>query len=199
MIGDPPKPTGWHYQRQLELVAAGDAPSGKNYVTFRNADARPRHQALQGFAVDGRKIRQLELSFRVRGKELRPASAKSPFPRVRLVFYDDNRAEVTETTIGAWRDSFEWAHGNRSDCRSGPGRECIIQIGLAGGLGEISFDAFTLKGLKEPARSSRTRTDPCKAAASGRGPCVVMRRSLAAARGAARCYLPRMVASFPSS
>ena len=54
--GDPPRPVGWHYQRQLKVISDGDAPSGKNYVLFSNDQPGRPSQALQGFAVDGRKV-----------------------------------------------------------------------------------------------------------------------------------------------
>ena len=50
--GDPPVPTGWHYQRQLELVVGKDAPEGKNYITFSNVTPGRSSQARQGFAVE---------------------------------------------------------------------------------------------------------------------------------------------------
>ncbi len=36
VAGDPPRPLGWHYQRQLKIVADRSAPEGKQYVTFSN-------------------------------------------------------------------------------------------------------------------------------------------------------------------
>ena len=71
VAGDPPVPTGWHYQRQLELVVDKDAPEGKNYVTFKNTTPGRESQARQGFAVDGRKVAHLQISARVRGKDIR--------------------------------------------------------------------------------------------------------------------------------
>ena len=62
VAGDPPAPTGWYYQRQLELIHDKDAPEGKNYVTFKNTTPGRGSQALQGFAVDGRKVVQLRIS-----------------------------------------------------------------------------------------------------------------------------------------
>ena len=40
--GDPPLPTGWHYQRQLKVIEGKDAPEGDRYVTFSNATAGPQ-------------------------------------------------------------------------------------------------------------------------------------------------------------
>ena len=72
VIGDPPQVAGWHYQRQMEVVTADDAPSGKRYVRFHNAEAGRGSQALQAFAVDGRYVRQLQLSVRVRYRNVQP-------------------------------------------------------------------------------------------------------------------------------
>ena len=72
MSGDPPQAAGWHYQRQMEVVTADDAPSGKHYVRFHNAEPGRGAQALQGFAVDGRYVRQLEFSVRVRYRNVQP-------------------------------------------------------------------------------------------------------------------------------
>ena len=72
VIGDPPQVAGWHYQRQMEVVTADDAPSGKRYVRFHNAEPGRGAQALQAFAVDGRYVRQLELSVRARYHDIRP-------------------------------------------------------------------------------------------------------------------------------
>ena len=52
-----PQPAGWHYQRQLTLKSdAQTAHDGKNFVKFHNTEPGRGSQALQGFAVDGRKV-----------------------------------------------------------------------------------------------------------------------------------------------
>jgi len=149
-ISQPPVPDCWYYQRQLELVSEADAPRGKNYVLFRNSTPGRPAQALQGFAVDGRKIRQLEVSFKVRGKELRPGVAPNQFPRMMLLFYDDDRVQVGEAAVGGWRDTFNWTLETRRVPVPQKARECIMQIGLLGALGEIAYDAIEVRGLREP-------------------------------------------------
>ena len=84
MIGDPPQAAGWHYQRQMEVVAAGDAPSGKRYVRFHNAESGRGAQALQAFAVDGRYVRQLDLSVRVRYHDVQPGANALQLPLVEV-------------------------------------------------------------------------------------------------------------------
>ena len=103
-MGDPPVPVGWHYTRQMELVSGSDAPSGKNYVLFTNSLTGRPSQALQGFAIDGRKIRQIEVSLWVRGRENRPADRAG----VVISFYDENRADAGRAVLGPWSGTFAW-------------------------------------------------------------------------------------------
>ncbi len=139
--GDPPTPTGWHYQRQLELVVDDDAPSGKNYVTFRNSEPGRGCRALQGMAVDGRKINELEISFMVRGSGIRPGQSRRQQPVLAVTFYDENRAVLGQRVLGPWRGTFDWQHETARCEVPKRAREAIVRIGLFGAVGEISFDA----------------------------------------------------------
>ena len=56
------EPAGWHYQRQLALENdPASAPNGRRFVTFQNKEPGLAAHALQGFAVDGRKVSKLRL------------------------------------------------------------------------------------------------------------------------------------------
>ena len=58
-----PQPAGWHYQQQLTLKSdAQAAHDGKNFVEFHNTEPGRGCQALQGFAVDGRKVSAIQVS-----------------------------------------------------------------------------------------------------------------------------------------
>lgn len=148
VAGEEPAPTGWHYQRQLELVSDGSAPSGKNYVTFRNAEPGRASQALQGFAVDGRRVRRLAVSLMVRGQNIRPGQNPRQLPVLNVVFYDENRGKIGEAPVGGWRGSFPWRPETRQIDVPRLAREAILRIGLLGAVGEISFDDIQLKAVK---------------------------------------------------
>jgi protein-L-isoaspartate(D-aspartate) O-methyltransferase len=145
--GQPPQPTAWHYQRQLEVLSDG-APSGKHCVRFKNAEPGRSSQALQGFAVDGRKVKQLEITVRARGQDLRPAQTGLPFPRIVVSFFDENRNVVGEGMVGPWRGTFPWQLETERINVPPRAREAIIQIGLLGALGELTLDALTLSAVK---------------------------------------------------
>jgi len=146
--GQPPQVTAWHYQRQMELLSGGEAPSGKNCVLFKNLQPGRGSQALQGFAVDGRKVKQLEITVRVRGQDLRPAQTGAPFPRMVVTFFDENRSVVGEAYVGPWRGTFAWQLDTARIAVPPKAREAILQIGLLGALGELTLDAITLSAAK---------------------------------------------------
>jgi len=146
--GDPPTPAGWHYQRQLTLVSDSSAPSGKNCVTFTNKEPGRGAQALQGLAVDGRKVKELEVSLRVRGSQLRPGQNLQQMPALVITFFDENRGRVGQRVLGPWRDTFPW-QPEVARCEVPPrAREAVVHIGMFGGVGEVSFDKIELKAVK---------------------------------------------------
>lgn len=149
LAGTSTLPVGWHYQRQLELVAGKDAPEGKNYIEFKNTTAGRGAQALQGFAVDGRKVAQLVLSVQVRAKNVRPGQNARQVPGIVISFYDKNRATIGETGMGGWRGTFDWQTETKRINVPLRAREAGLRIGLFGAVGDIAFDALELKSAKK--------------------------------------------------
>ncbi len=142
--GDPPAPDGWHYQRQLELVSAKDAPEGEHYVVFTNETAGRGSHALQGFAVNVKEVPRLELSVLVRGKDIRPGQNARQLPVIIISFYDENRATISEVGLGPWRGTFDWQYESRRFVVPRKAREAVLRIGLLGATGEIAFDDLKL-------------------------------------------------------
>jgi protein-L-isoaspartate(D-aspartate) O-methyltransferase len=148
VTGDPPEPVAWHYARQMQLLSAPDAPSGKNYVVFRNTEPGRPAQVLQGFAVDGRKVKLLEVALRVRGREIRAGQNANQLPRLIIVYYDENRATVGEAAMSPWRGSFPWQRDTARLAVPVRAREAIVRIGLTGAVGEIAFDQIELHAAR---------------------------------------------------
>ena len=154
------EPAGWHYQRQLTLQAeCADAPDGKSYVTFHNAEPGRGSHALQGFAVDGREVSTLRLIL------LGPRRQHPP----RRASQTNCRRSSSRSTTSAARRSAK----NRSAHSPAPSlgvdedkslrvplraREAILRIGLLGAVGELSLDDLRLQPQRiRPA--SRQRID----------------------------------------
>ncbi|MFH1922812.1 MAG: protein-L-isoaspartate(D-aspartate) O-methyltransferase [Planctomycetota bacterium] len=146
---DADKPAGWHYQRQLELISNGDAPSGNNYVTFTNSEPGRGCRALQGFAVDGREVKRLKLTLHVRGEDIRSGVFSSDLPAAAVTFYDENRATTGQDMMGPWRGTFSWRQQSATLDVPLHARAAILRIGLLGATGEISFDAIELAADRE--------------------------------------------------
>jgi protein-L-isoaspartate(D-aspartate) O-methyltransferase len=139
------EPTGWHYQRQLKMVTgAADAPDGNAYVVFRNDEPGRGCQALQGFAVDGRKVSALRLSLSASAENVRPGQQPTQWPAAVITFYDERRAVVGEEAVGPFAGTFPWRRSERMIRVPLAAREAIIRIGLLGAVGELSIDDLRL-------------------------------------------------------
>ena len=147
---DHAKPSGWHYQRQLQLVTAKDAPEGDRYVLFANTEPGRASRAMQGLAVDGRKVSELEILLKVRAKNVTVGTSKDELPLLGITFYDERRGEAKPGGyLGPWRGTFDWQTESETIKVPPNAREAIVRIGLHGATGEISFDDVQIKAVKK--------------------------------------------------
>ncbi len=141
------RPEGWHYQRQLNLVEdRATAPDGTRFVQFQNEQPGRGCRALQGFAVDGRKVSMLRLSFFVQGKNIGYGLQRDQWPQVIVTFYDQDRQAIGNEKVGPFFSSFAWRQEKADLAVPLQAREAILRIGLLGATGEIAFDQFELSG-----------------------------------------------------
>ena len=146
LTGKPPQPVGWHYVRQMTIESDHESPAGKHYATFRNNEPGRGCQALQGFAVDGRKVTQLDVSLVVRGRNIRPGQTPQQVPALGIVFYGENRVSLPEEgLIGPWVGSFDWQTEKKRIKVPTRARSAIVHIGLLGAVGELSLGKIELK------------------------------------------------------
>jgi protein-L-isoaspartate(D-aspartate) O-methyltransferase len=138
-------PARWHYQRQLTLALDPNAPEGKQYATFRNDTPGRAAHALQGFAVNGRQVSRLELTFWIKGDDIRPGQQTNDWPRIVVTFYDERRATISEQSIGPFTGTFAWKQQMGTIRVPLRAREAILRIGLIGAVGELSLDDLRLR------------------------------------------------------
>lgn len=144
-IKDGKSPAGWHYQRQLTLVTdRSTAPDGRRFVTFRNQEPGRGCHALQGFAVDGRKVAKLRVTCSVRGVNIRAGAEPDEWPMIVITFYDDRRAMIGEGKVGPFFGTFDWQTESQTVRVPLKAREAIMRIGLLGAVGELSLDRVQL-------------------------------------------------------
>jgi protein-L-isoaspartate(D-aspartate) O-methyltransferase len=136
---------GWYYQRQLSRATATDAPEGSHYVTFQNAVPGKHALAIQGFAIDGRQVRQLELSAWVKCSGVRPGQRSDELPVVLVSFYDEHRNTIAPQWLGPFRGTQPWQHKTKRIRVPPEAREGFVRLGLFGAVGQVSLDDVQLR------------------------------------------------------
>ncbi len=141
VVGDQQLPAGWHYLRQATVIEnSSEAPEGKRFLHFENEEPGRGCRALQGFALDGREVSHLAVSYRVRGKSIRPGQDRTQWPYVAVTFYDKRRGMLGTDVIGPYRGTFEWTRVRQDLEVPVHTREAIIRIGLLGATGRLDID-----------------------------------------------------------
>ena len=139
------RPAAWHYQRQLIYERDKKAPSGKRLVMFKNSEPGRGAQALQGFAIDGREVRQLQVSLSISGQKLQFGSLPGQAPMLAITFYDENRKPLGQQVVGPWRGNFGWKHITQLINVPTRAREAIVRVGLFGATGRLRVDNIDLR------------------------------------------------------
>ena len=104
--------------------------------------------ALQGMAVDGRKVHELEFSLWVRAVDVKAGRNNEEVPILGVNFYDENRATVGDAWLGPWKGTFGWRREVELIAVPPQAREAVLRIGLHGGVGEICFDDIQVKPVR---------------------------------------------------
>jgi protein-L-isoaspartate(D-aspartate) O-methyltransferase len=139
-------PANWHYLRQAVAVAdAWGSPQPNRYLSLTNSEPGKASQALQGMALDGRKVRSVKLSVRVRGEKLRPSPTSAEGAVVLVTFYDQRRAAIGTQWLGPWEGSFDWKSASAVLLVPRATREAIVRLSLSGGTGRLDLDDLTLE------------------------------------------------------
>jgi protein-L-isoaspartate(D-aspartate) O-methyltransferase len=156
LIGDTTQPAAWHYLRQAAVAEPGsepDAAHASRWLSFSNEQAGRSSQALQGFAVDGRKVSRLKLVVDVRGADLVADPASGGAPAIFVTFFDDRRAAIGDAGLGPWTGSFDWREESKEIAVPLAAREAIVAVGLHGGTGRLDVDNVSLS----PATADKPR------------------------------------------
>ena len=134
LLDDGKRPQGWHYLRQAVVV--GDS----RYLSFSNTEPGKASRALQGLALDGRRVAAITLSARTRGQDLQPGPTPSQRAAVMITFYDSRRAVIGSERLADWQGSFDWQVFSKTISVPLAAREAIVRLGLLGGVGRLDLD-----------------------------------------------------------
>lgn len=155
IAGDSNEPVAWYYQRQMKIVTDEKAPDGRNFLRFTNSVPGRPAQIMQGIALDGRAVQEIELSIMVRAKDAvgpqQRGTNKMLYtePVVLIVYFDENRARLkNENWLGPFRGTFDWKKASKTIQIPPATREINIVLGMLGATGQIDFDLAELKVTK---------------------------------------------------
>jgi len=133
---------GWHYQRRSTLMPESPV-DGTRYIRFLAEDDGQNAQALQGTAVNGRRLGSLEFSVWAQAADIRPGS-RGEQAAIVVHFYDNRRREVATEVVMNWRGTLTWEQTQQQIQIPRTAREMIIRIGLNGATGQLDLDNFTM-------------------------------------------------------
>lgn len=148
-------PLGWYYLRQMEAPEAPNAPEGKRVIVFQNQTPGRASQALQAVGVNGRRFRELEVSFWVRTTDAQTGAEDHEVPQLQLRFYDERRNNVGTFRLGPYLGTTIWTKRRGVFRIPGRARLAVMGIGLFGATGEAQFDDVRLEGRTKVTRRKR--------------------------------------------
>ncbi len=138
---------GWYYQRGLSWEMTPG--SSNHFVEFEN-DSRGRPtNLLQGLALDGRLVRKVRLSAKMRLSDVQPGLERDELPAAVIRFYDERRAMLGSQWIGLARGTKPWKSESRVFRVPSEAREAIVSIGLFGATGKAAFDDVQLEAVTD--------------------------------------------------
>ncbi|WP_298869309.1 protein-L-isoaspartate(D-aspartate) O-methyltransferase [uncultured Gimesia sp.] len=138
------KADNWHYQRKVTLIKRG-APEGSSYLEFENEQSGGMSQILQGMALDGSKVRSLEMSLQVSYLNTVQGAKTYQKPGIIVHFYDSIRRNIGQAYIGPWIGSRDWHLETKKLSIPPQTREAVIQLGLNGGTGILKIDNLKIE------------------------------------------------------
>ncbi len=150
VAGDPPAPTGWHYQRQLKVVDGQGRPRGRALRHLQQRHAGPQQPGparIRRRRAEG--ARSCSFRRRSAARTSGPARTHSNCPASSSVSTTRTGPPVGEAGLGPWRGTFDWQPETKRINVPLKAREAVLRIGLLGAVGEISFDAIEVKAVKK--------------------------------------------------
>ena len=137
-------PDVWYYQRQCTWMTGVEAPKGTHYLKMSNSIPNLNACIMQGFAVDGKKVRRLKFTYSVKGEELYMNPDTGELPRVQIVFYDERVSDIARVEGRFWKGSFDWRTERVYFDVPPKATSAIIQFGLYGSVGTLYLDNVEL-------------------------------------------------------
>ena len=151
-------PRGWYYVRSGQVESTLDAPMEAQVMKFVNSTPGRDAHTMQAFGLDGRHIREIAISYWIRGNRLQAGRSAQEQPGFMIEFYGHNRAPVGFVQRRNGSGSFAWKQASERVQVPAAARLAVIGIGLFGATGEVWWDGMQIKptGFR-PSASTKAR------------------------------------------
>src|SRR5436190_8083280 len=124
---------GWYYEKHVKWETDKKAPDGEHYVSFTNHEPGVSAHLLQGFGIDGRKVKQLKVSAQVMTKDSAQGAEANEKCYILFTLYDDQRHDLGMQVMGPFLGNSDWHEETQTFDIPATAREGIFRIGLFGG------------------------------------------------------------------
>jgi protein-L-isoaspartate(D-aspartate) O-methyltransferase len=140
---------GWYYERLVTRRADNNAPDGQHVAEFSNTVPNLDSHLLQGFAIDGRTVKQLDVSGWIKTDNVVAGNLdRDQKPYIAITLYDDVRRQIERLDIGPFIGTAAWHEERKTFTIPPNAREAIIRIGLFGATGTACYDKIEIKKSK---------------------------------------------------
>lgn len=136
---------GWYYEMRAERITDAAAPDGSHCLQFKNTEPGLQTRLLQGFAVDGRRVTELEVAGWVKLKDVRKGPQSDDQAMIAVTFFDDERRELGHYVLGPFSGSADWHEEKKKLAVPNKAREGILRVGLFGASGEMCVDKLQFR------------------------------------------------------
>jgi len=138
-------PMGWYYVRQAVVQKDKSAHAGAGYLKFSNQTPGRGSQALQAVGMDGRRVREIQISLWARTTDVRSGQMAHQLPHVELSYYDKRRALAGSSRLGPWQGTRNWSRQKVTVRVPSKARLAVIAVGLFGAVGQLDVDRLELE------------------------------------------------------
>jgi protein-L-isoaspartate(D-aspartate) O-methyltransferase len=141
---------GWYYERLISWEADPKSPDGGHHVCFKNTEPGVGAHLLQGFAIDGRKVKELHVSGWVKTENAQQGATRDEYCTLAFTLYDEERRDLGTHLFNPIRGTTDWHEQSKTFRIPVNAREGIFRIGLFGATGTACFDKLEIKKVEKP-------------------------------------------------
>lgn len=142
-------PYGWYYVRQGKLVPDPSSRGGNHVLQFSNNTPGRGAQALQALGIDGRLVRKLDVSVRVRVNQVKADPTSKRQASVAISFFDEGRSPIRTEVLGPWSGTMDWIEHTQQIGISSRCRLAVVAVGMFGAVGQFSLDDLSIRAVDE--------------------------------------------------